>query len=157
MLVINRGSLGFENGVEKSPESGIRGSFSDLNASLGLSQLRQFPDFVHRRQWIREEYRSAVGHNVSDVSDPSASFLFRYTLKTNEPFDDIEEFFSQRGVVVKRGVDELLHRRIGLDDRSFPNAVERFRTSFSVPFFPRLSNPEVRRVRDAIAELSDYA
>ena len=63
------------------------------------------------------------------------------------------EKFLEKGIIVRRGVDELLHRTMGLDDQKFPNSVELFETNLSIPFYPALEEHEIERVAESLAIL----
>jgi dTDP-4-amino-4,6-dideoxygalactose transaminase len=122
---------------------------------LGREQLARYPAFLNRRKEILQLYRNAIAR-LADAEagfSETADFLFRCTLRTDLNLADVQSRFLDRGVHVKRGVDELLHRRCGLDDDMFPVATRLFDTTVSVPFYPSLSDAEARRVVSAMLEI----
>ena len=130
---------------------------SDLQAALGLAQLKRYPEFLERRRLIRAEYLRAFDEfglagkelNVSDE-------LFRFVVTVpRQSFEVVRHKFARRGVTVRKGVDELLHRLMGLSDRDFPFATELFEQTISVPFYPSLTILEIKKITDSLALVSD--
>jgi len=127
---------------------------SDLQAALGLSQLRRFPQFVERRKGLKKRYSEAAESlGLTVGTDRRTDIPFRFTLRSDKNFRILEDRFLERGVSIRRGVDMLLHRLIGLDDKNFPNAVKLFESTVSVPFYPGLTDKEVSRVVNSLEVL----
>lgn len=124
---------------------------SDLNAALGLSQLARYKDFLQLRTKLSLEYSSFFSDSSFQgvVTPPKREFYFRYTLKTASDPADLIDAFSQTGIMVRRGVDALLHRMLGLSDGLFPNAVGLYNETVSLPFYPSLDKKNVERIKRA--------
>ncbi len=133
----------------------IGGAMSDIQAALGLAQLKRYDSFVERRVEMFRIYHQVGGQlNGARIGYPTdARFLYRYTLHTDRDFDQIRSEFLARGVHVRRGVDQLLHRRLGLDDKAFPSAISLFDRVVSLPFHPSLMVDEQARVLRAAKEV----
>lgn len=118
-------------------------SFTDLQASLGISQLSRYNGFLLRRKELGEKYFENLPEwaTRSFKEIGGNSIFFRFLIKIPEPFDTIKEKFSNVGIAVRKGVDDLLHRSYGLSDKDFPNAVEVFNETISLPIYPNL-NPD---------------
>lgn len=139
------------------PKSRSVAPMSDLQASLGFSQLDRYPEFVARRTELRKQYtRASNDAGIPIGTDMRSNLLFRFTLRTNSAFELVQEFFSKQGVSVRRGVDVLLHRLLGLDDTLFPNAIRLYQQTVSVPFYPSLTQDEADRVKKAIKDLTKW-
>jgi perosamine synthetase len=124
---------------------------SDLQAALGQSQLARFSEFIARRKKILEIYTNRVRElNIALGSDLSSNVLFRFTLRVDDDFEILKAKFAKFGVAVRKGVDELLHRSIGLDDAMFPSAVSLFNKTLSIPFYPALTDYEIVRVQQSL-------
>lgn len=127
---------------------------SDLQAALGITQLRRYAEFVTRRTELLKQYTlAATDVGISIGSELRSNMLFRFTLRLTSDFDALQEHFLKRGITVRRGVDELLHRLGGREDALFPHATHLYQQTISVPFYPSLSEKEAVRVQDAIASL----
>jgi UDP-4-amino-4-deoxy-L-arabinose-oxoglutarate aminotransferase len=132
---------------------------TDLQAALGVAQLARYPAFLLRRRQLFALYSQAADRLVSAFPgyQGSPAFLFRYTLRTQRAFEAVQAAFLAKGVQVRRGVDDLLHRRIGLDERDFPVAAKLFAQTVSIPFHPSLSDEEVSRVLLAMKDVFNGA
>jgi dTDP-4-amino-4,6-dideoxygalactose transaminase len=119
---------------------------SNVAAALGLSQLARYDDALARRRGIAEQYRLAMGGAASSLlrrTPWDRTMHFRFPISYPGGFEAAEEPFARDGVVVRRGVDELIHRLVGRPDQAFPVATHLFDTTVSVPIYPALSEDEV--------------
>ena len=132
-------------------------SMSDMQAALGLAQLERYTTFLDRRQQLFITYHKASSQVITAVpcylGEPA--FLFRYTLRAQHGFDNAHAGLLAHGVQSRQGVDELLHRRLGLDDRDYPVATKLFAQVVSLPFYPGLTEQEQEQVVRAILEVFD--
>jgi dTDP-4-amino-4,6-dideoxygalactose transaminase len=129
---------------------------SDLQAALGLSQLARYDQFLWRRAAIAAKYAAALGDKARGLLNARAfarSMHFRFVLRAPGGLQAHGEHFLKRGIAVRRGVDELLHRVMGLPDESFPEATSHFNTTISTPIHPAMSEEEVDRCAEALASL----
>ena len=138
-----RNSFGLSLGKSQTRASPM----SDLQAVLGLSQMERYSEFLLRRKNISEIFQTtAVQCGLVSAAEVHSNFLFRFTLSINCPFEDIQSKFLAFGVHVRRGVDELLHRLMGLKDDQYLNSVNLFNSTCSVPFYPGLDDLEITKV-----------
>ena len=125
---------------------------TDLQASLGVVQLDKFGYLKKRRDRIMSEYVSALPEYLCDPEIHGSKFdLTRMILW--DPLGDFErrqKEFAEYGIAIRRGVDALLHRKIGLSDNEYPNSVNCFDHTISIPAVPSLTDSEVERVIHAI-------
>ncbi len=54
--------------------------------------------------------------------------------------------FADHNVIVRRGVDTLLHRLAAADPAEFPGAEAAFKTTISIPIYPALTDDDVTHV-----------
>ncbi len=126
---------------------------SDMAAGLALSQLDHYESGLERRRELARRYLAVVDSCCPSAINHSAlsrSMFFRFPLHLPGGLEACQDAFAKFGVQVRRGVDELLHRRMGLPDTSFPNAIEHFETTVSLPIYPALSNVHVSRCIEAV-------
>lgn len=146
-----------KRGGSLSPRARFLSAFTEYQAESGLRQLRAYGDFLHRRKFIADRYFAefgrAAGH-LSRLRERYLPFRFPLWLKREMQFDNIRKEFESCGICVRRGVDELLHRQLGFSDKDFPNAVQAFNHTLSVPIYPSMTDDEVecvvRRVKDLL-------
>lgn len=133
----------------------VAAPLSDLQAALGLSQLSRYNQFLQRRNKIKNIYiRGLSDIGALKLPDAGARFLFRFPLRIVRPFDVVQKNIAKGNIFIKRGVDQLIHRELGLPDSAFPCAVETFDQTISIPFYPALTDKEsmdvVSIVRDVL-------
>lgn len=138
--------------LESHPEPS---RLSDLQAALGISQLARYDEMLVIRQAMARRYLGVLpSHSTNHIRDVAdRSIFFRFPLSLNRGFDAVAELFTRRGIHVRRGVDTLLHRKGGLSDELFPTTVELFRSTMSLPFYPALSDLNIRHVLAAATEI----
>jgi perosamine synthetase len=128
---------------------------SDIQAGLGLNQLKKYGEFVDRRKTIALRYFDelqelpirlprAVQHN---------SLFFRFPVLYEGAFSHIRSLFYEKGIHVRKGVDNLLHRMEGLPDDEFLKSVALFDETISLPIYPALSDNEQSVIIDACKEI----
>jgi UDP-4-amino-4-deoxy-L-arabinose-oxoglutarate aminotransferase len=136
------------DGMEGELTSRLFSPLSDLSAALGISQLARYCDMLARREQFALRYRRAIDRCLPEALNGEAferSMHFRFVLRVARGFDCYAERFARHGVIVRRGVDELLHRVSGTDERHFPVACRLFQETLSLPIYPALNEDEFSR------------
>ncbi|MBK9517847.1 MAG: DegT/DnrJ/EryC1/StrS family aminotransferase [Anaeromyxobacter sp.] len=142
------------DGSREAPCARVPAPLSDLAAALALSQLDRYPEGLERRRRLAARYAAAL-----EVAAPAClrrpamarSMFFRFPVAPAGGLEGCQAAFLARGVQVRRGVDLLLHRAMGLDDRLFPVAVAHFASTVSLPIHPALTPAEEDRCVEAAA------
>ncbi|MFH1332275.1 MAG: GNAT family N-acetyltransferase [archaeon] len=121
---------------------------SDLQAALGLSQLKKLDGFVGRRKEIAAKYDqlfrvSNVDFELPPLSDENV--FFRYVIKHAESKDFID-VVRARGVEAVRPVFMPLHSYLALPDKSFPNTSDAYAISVMIPLYPSLIDRDVENI-----------
>ena len=134
------------------------GAMSDIQAALGSAQLKRYPTFLDRRNSLFESYHSVVCGltTAKPAYSGKLPFLFRFTLTTPHKFEEVQKAFLAFGIQSRRGVDELLHRRLGQSDKNYTGASKLFDSLISLPFYPSLSELEQNHILKAIKEVFNY-
>lgn len=149
MRIYRDGSMG--HGTVLVPR--LFSPLSDVSAALALSQLDRYEAGLIRRRDISSKYVSVIQSYFPEAINYvalSRSMVFRFPLHLPGGLEASQASFNKFGVQVRRGVDELLHRLLGLSDVQFPNATLHFNHTVSIPIYPALTENEVRRCIDAI-------
>lgn len=135
--------------------AGSLAPMSDIQAALGLSQLDRYPEFLARRLAISQAYRKSFIN--APVELPPAGMYFRFPLRCNRNIETlIARFLDERRIHVRRGVDSLLHRQLGLDSKNYPQTEDLYAKTLSLPIYPALSeDDQLRVVAAAIDILAD--
>jgi perosamine synthetase len=146
--------------------AGLKANMTDVQAAIGRAQLRHFPDWQARRAELTARYDLGL-KGVEGIALPARPSTGRhawhlYVLRVLPSFGpDRDSFIAE---LAARGISCSVHfiplhqlpylRELddGGGDR-FPVADEVFEQIVSLPLYPSLSDDEVDRVCDAIAEL----
>jgi perosamine synthetase len=121
--------------------------FSDIQAALLIVQLKRYEQFTERRREISESYFDAAPDEMTENLKKIETCFYRFPiLHKGYGFEKISDFFYKNKVVVRHGVDQLLHRDLSLNDDLFPNSVNLFEKTISLPVYPALENAELEQV-----------
>lgn len=147
-----------------SPRDGVGAAwseaapFNEMNAAMGRVQLDRLRELRDRRTMIAALYFDAAGTLADGLranADVAPGDLFRIPLRSDRAtFDEITAHFAAQGISVRRGVDQLAHRIAGESDAAYPNALACFAQTFSLPFYPALSDDDAGRIARALERLS---
>lgn len=120
---------------------------SDLQAALGLSQLARYDSFLNLRRKLKLKYFEALNCVAAfQLPDNDIEFFFRYPLRVQTSPEVLQAKIAEYGIHIRKGVDQLLHRELGLSDRNYPNAVKALNQTISIPFYPALSDDSCESV-----------
>ena len=133
-------------------------AMSDLQAALGIAQLKRYLTFLDRRNSLFEAYHNVVCDltRAKPAYSGKLPFLFRFTLRTECKFEVVQKAFLAHGIESRRGVDELLHRRLGQSDKDYTGAIKLFEHLISLPFYPSLDQLEQAHMLHAMKEVFNY-
>jgi UDP-4-amino-4,6-dideoxy-N-acetyl-beta-L-altrosamine transaminase len=134
---------------------------TDLQAALGLSQLRRIERFIRRRQKIESLYGASL--SKLDVKLPFQasnvqSALHLYVLQVRAG-DRLRIFKSLHdcGVMVNLHYIPVyrhpFYSKLGYAREDFPNSEKYYARALSLPMFPKLSNHQVTKICEILSEL----
>ena len=145
-----------ESILKKIRQIKIFSPMSDLQAALGLNQLKQYPSFLKRRLEIADVYFKAF-NNFSGICMPRSlrkrSMFFRFPLRIPINFEILKSEFEKEGIAVRQFIDFLLHRILKQPSNIFPNAEKHFKETLSIPIYPSLSDDEVEYIVKACDQI----
>lgn len=132
---------------------------TDLQAALGLSQVRRLRQFIRRRKVIAGMYRKAfAGTGVAlPVIPPGRThcyyrFVIRLQDGRHSALEKVMARLERRGVQCRRPVFRPLHRYLNFDLKGFPESEEAHRMALSLPIYPSMTDRMVRRVVTVLRE-----
>jgi dTDP-4-amino-4,6-dideoxygalactose transaminase len=144
---------------------GMKANMADVNAAIGLAQIRQYPQLLERRRHIFETYNAAFGQRPWAVLPPSAdgqreSSYHIYALRikdfTEEQRDATIAEISKSEVAVNVHFTPLpmltLFRELGYDMSLYPQAYRNFAHEITLPCYPQLTDEQVQFVIDTVVE-----
>jgi len=142
---------------------GFNYRLSDLAAALGVAQLEKLDAMLARRSAVASQYEQALAA-IDGVTAPIAArgaerrSWFVYVIRLDDGFDRDATIarLGERGIAAKAYLP-CIHlfphlRELGYRAGQFPIAEAAAAHSLALPFFPAMSESEVSRVCEALAE-----
>ena len=129
----------------------------DINAALGISQLRRLDQNIHRRREIDGRYRSALKNSplrMLEITDCCTSSVHLCIVSLEDANREIHrnkfEQMRQSGIGVQLHYRPVhlnpYFRRLGFKKGMYPNAERYAETCFSLPVFPGLTDEELEYI-----------
>lgn len=123
---------------------------SDLQASMGLTQLSQLDSFIEYRQKIASFYNDRL---LEAKKEPAPIFknrrqtFFRYIFKsTRIDAEEALSLFHNYHIEAKRPIVIPLHRYLKLPPQEFPQTEMAYRENISLPIYPTLKKTEAEKI-----------
>jgi UDP-4-amino-4,6-dideoxy-N-acetyl-beta-L-altrosamine transaminase len=160
------------DGFRRSPEGawyyeqqqlGFNYRMTDIQAAIGLSQLRRLAQYVDRRNFLASQYDAALQGlaTLPSISPRSRSSFHLYVIRlpirfAGEPHRQIFDELRRRGVGVNLHYMPVhlqpFYRDRGFLDGQFPQAELHGRTSITLPLYPRMSDEDLATVVTAVRQ-----
>tara|TARA_B110000003_G_C16645588_1_gene531893 strand:- start:349 stop:1362 length:1014 start_codon:yes stop_codon:yes gene_type:complete len=129
----------FINNLEKIKlDKGI----SDLNCSLGITQIDKIQDFKSKRVEIASQYFIKMPFITKELAKLKSCFYRFPILVENDSL-----FFSSKKVAFRRGVDKLLNSKYN-SNNNLINSERIFKKTVSIPIYPSLTKDEIKSIID---------
>jgi perosamine synthetase len=119
---------------------------TDLQAALGLVQLRKLPAFIGRRRAIARQYDESLRrYGLSQPVYPQDRdpIYYRYVVRTKRLWELLNAG-QAAGIAYRRPVFKPLHHYLGLN--GYPQTEEAFLTAASLPIYPSLGEANVQTI-----------
>lgn len=144
-------------------EAGFNYRMSDINAAMGLAQMRKLDAIVAERRRLAGLLGDAIrGHGLSGVRLPSEPAGYRHTYQSYVVLldqgidrDQVIRRMAEQGIETTVGtyamhVEDYFRKRYGEAD--LPNALFAWNQALTLPLYPGLDDAAMRRIADALAE-----
>lgn len=146
---------------ESYPILGYNYRLTDVQAAIGLAQLRRLNGIVARRREIAETYHKALGNTpgVTLFSEPAdacwnhQTYLIRLTDATAESRDAFMQALLEEGVATRRGIMSI-HREACYVERfgtqSYPESERASDQCVCLPLYTQMAASDIERVADVV-------
>lgn len=126
---------------------------TDIQAALGLVQLKRINAFIERRREIARYYNTMFSKYdiIIPIRDPGHIY-YRYVIRINASVKKFIQRLGKIGIEAKPPVFKPLHRYLGLDKKLFPNTEKIFKTAVSIPIYPSLTDNQIRFIARSVLE-----
>ena len=127
---------------------------TDIQAAIGLCQLKRLDKFIHRRRDIAQNYHKALASlDVQLPPQKSGHIYFRYVIRLRTDAAAWLRRLKAKGVECARPVHTPVHRYLNKDD--YPITDKAWAQSLSIPIYPSLSQKEIGHILQSITETSN--
>ena len=135
-------------------------NMTDIMASIGIVQLKRYPELLKRRKEIIEKYNEGLAdldvrvlkHYGDDFSSSGHLYLVRLNGKTREKCNKIIIKMAEAGVATNVHYKPLplltAYKDLGFDIKDYPNAYAMYDNEITLPLHTKLSDEEVDYVID---------
>jgi perosamine synthetase len=140
---------------------------TDINAAIGIEQLKKIEKFNAQRKANAEKYFEGLsgikGLVLPEVKNDKNHVFHQFTIRITQDFrrtrDELLAFLKEKGIVCGVYYPKPLHlhphfMKMGYKEGDFPVAERMSKQVLSLPVHPSLSDQEIVFVIDAIKEYS---
>lgn len=147
-------------------EAGYKWNMSDLQAALGIVQLKKYPKVLERRREVCEAYTNALSQyswaelpTLQDDNKTSCCHLYPLLVRgiSSEQRDEIIKGISERDVAVNVHFVPVpllsFYANRGFNMDNSPVAMDKFTREISLPVFYDITDEQVEYVIQVVAEV----
>lgn len=145
-------------------------NMTDIQASLGLVQMKRYAGLLERRKEIVLQYEeelsklreqgvpvSSLCHQTVEMNSSRHLFLMRVQGINHEKRCEIIEKLAEKGVAANVHYKPLplltAYRNMGFDISDYPNAYAMYENEISLPLHTKLTDEDVQYVRESLREV----
>jgi dTDP-4-amino-4,6-dideoxygalactose transaminase len=124
---------------------------TDIQAAMGIAQLKKLNSFLVKRVNIAKRYSSELQEfcNVPSVRYKDRKHIFfRFPIQIQGSVSKALNFFSERGVTCARPVFKPIHKYLQIN--GFPNTDTVWNNTISIPIYPSLTDKEICKILDVL-------
>ena len=140
-------------------------NMTDIQASIGLEQLKRYPEMLERRREIIAKYDVAfAGKNISLLAHSSKDhcssghlYFIRPAGVTEEQRNEIIVKLAERGIASNVHYKPLplltAYKNLGFDIKDYPNAHDYYKNEITLPLYSRLTNEQVDYIIEGVDDI----
>ena len=144
---------------------GMKINMADVNAAIGLAQIRQYDNLLQERKRVFELYNNAFSKTDWAITPPQKQggretsyhiYALRIKSFTDDQRDAMIEEIAKKEVAVNVHFIPMpmltFFKEMGYDINNYPQAYENYKSEISLPIYPQLTDEQVNYVIDAVME-----
>ncbi|VBB43293.1 Uridine 5'-(Beta-1-threo-pentapyranosyl-4-ulose diphosphate) aminotransferase, PLP-dependent [uncultured Paludibacter sp.] len=144
---------------------GMKINMADVNAAIGLAQIRKYPDLLKERKRVFELYNKAFSKLNWAIIPPAKKhkretsyhiYALRIKGFSEEKRDAMIEEIAKSEVAVNVHFIPMpmlsFFKTLGYKIKDFPMAYNNYKSEISLPIYPQLSNEDVFYVINSVIE-----
>ncbi len=144
---------------------GMKINMADVNAAIGLAQIRQYDNLLQERKRVFELYNNAFSKTDWAITPPQKQggretsyhiYALRIKSFTDDQRDAMIEEIAKKEVAVNVHFIPMpmltFFNEMGYDINNYPQAYDNYKSEISLPIYPQLTNEQVNFVIDAVME-----
>lgn len=144
---------------------GMKINMADVNAAIGLAQIRQYDTLLQERKRVFELYNNAFSKTDWAITPPQKQggretsyhiYALRIKSFTDEQRDAMIEEIAKKEVAVNVHFIPMpmltFFKEMGYDINNYPQAYENYKSEISLPIYPQLTDDQVNYVIDVVIE-----
>ena len=140
-------------------------NMTDIQAGIGLEQLKRYPEMMERRRQIIAKYDAAfAGKNISllahsgeDHCSSGHLYFIRPSGITEEQRNEIIVKLAERGIASNVHYKPLplltAYKNLGFDIKDYPNAHDYYKNEITLPLYSRLTNEQVDYIIEGVNDI----
>jgi len=140
-------------------------NMNDILASIGLAQLRRYPQLLARRRELIKRYDtnlsdlriSSLKHYDSEYKSNGHLYMIRLPGMDEEGRNAVISKLAQKGISANVHFKPLpmltAYKNLGFDIKDYPNAYEMYKNEITLPLHTRLSDEDVDYVCEVIKDI----
>ncbi|MBR6033924.1 MAG: DegT/DnrJ/EryC1/StrS family aminotransferase [Clostridia bacterium] len=146
-------------------EPAYKCNMTDINAALGLVQLKRYNSLVERRHEIIKKYNDGLKnlnvqvlpHETTNSTSSGHLYITRVNGITSEKRNEIIVKMAERGIATNVHYKPLpmltAYKNLGFDIKNYPNAYSYFENEITLPLYSILKDEDVDYVIENYKEI----
>lgn len=133
-------------------------NMTDIMASIGLVQLKRYPELLLKRKALIEKYNKELEgepvqilkHYTKDYNSSGHLYIIRLDGKTRQEVNEVIERMAEYGIATNVHYKPLpllsAYNKMGFEIKNFPKAAELYENTMTLPLHTKLSENDVELV-----------
>jgi dTDP-4-amino-4,6-dideoxygalactose transaminase len=137
---------------------------TEMQAALGLSQMKRLKSFIVKRHDIKEKYKNILKYLPitlphQDTNGYSALHLYPICVTNAECRKEIFTYLRTHGIAVNVHYIPIhlqpYYRKMGFKQGDFPIAEDYYSKAISLPMYPNLTDEQLEMIKNTLKKASE--